>query len=91
VSFGDGRSATWCADDGTTLLDLAESYGVRVDASCRAGVCGTCATRVDGDTAYVLDPLVSTADGAVLICCAVPTGDVDLLPADTGPSATLRP
>jgi ferredoxin len=35
---------------GQSLLDAAEAGGVAIDSLCRAGVCGTCRTRVmEGD------------------------------------------
>jgi ferredoxin-NADP reductase len=43
-----GRAAQ--VDPGQTLLDAAEAGGFGIDSLCRAGVCGTCRTRiVNGD------------------------------------------
>lgn len=39
-----GRTVTVPTD--RTVLDVVEEHGVRVLSSCRAGVCGTCETRV---------------------------------------------
>jgi ferredoxin-NADP reductase len=63
---------------GQTLLEAAESNGVEIPTLCRAGVCGTCRTRVtDGD----VDCGSTTLDaddrrgGYVLACVATPLGD----------------
>lgn len=74
VKFGGGPRLTWTAEDGS-LLDLAGANGLKTPASCRTGVCGTCATRVDGSTFYLSDPVAEVPDGQILICCAVPTSD----------------
>ena len=56
-----------------SLLDLAEAEGLRPDYSCRAGVCGSCETRViSGDVAYRDPPLAAIAEDSALICCAHP-------------------
>ena len=58
---------------GETLLDAAERGGVAVASLCRAGVCGTCRTRVTGGevdcTSTTLDAR-ERADGFVLACVA---------------------
>jgi ferredoxin-NADP reductase/MOSC domain-containing protein YiiM len=62
-----------------TLLELAESCSVPVRWSCRTGVCHTCETGIfEGRIGYAPEPVDPPADGAVLICCASPTSDVDL-------------
>lgn len=67
---------------GATLLDVAEANGVRIPSSCRAGQCGTCATRlvsgeVDMDADDGLGPR-ARADGYVLTCVGRARGDVTL-------------
>ena len=67
-----GKQAMWHPDQGS-LLDLAEAEGLRPDYSCRAGVCGSCETRViSGDVAYRDPPLAAIAEDSALICCAHP-------------------
>lgn len=66
------------ATAGQTLLDAAEAHGLPIPSLCRAGVCGTCRTRVvegqvdcDGG---VLDD-ADRAAGYVLACVASPRSD----------------
>jgi ferredoxin len=64
--------AEWTADKGT-LLELAEAAGLHPNFGCRAGICGTCATRLScGAVDYVEEPVAPRGDGEVLICCATP-------------------
>jgi ferredoxin-NADP reductase/uncharacterized protein YcbX/ferredoxin len=59
-----------------TLLDAGLAAGLTLPFSCRAGVCGSCAQRVQGDTFEVIEPLIPVPDGRTLLCCAVPVGPV---------------
>ncbi|NEC89951.1 MOSC domain-containing protein [Streptomyces sp. SID12501] len=72
-----GVSTTWTPDNGT-LLDAAESAGLRLPSACRAGACGTCRQRVTGPVAHLSEPTVPPGTGQALLCCAVPAGDVDV-------------
>ncbi len=59
------------APSGQTLLDAAESGGVVIDSICRAGVCGTCRTRVIEGDVHCDSTLVDDGDrqaGFVLAC-----------------------
>jgi ferredoxin-NADP reductase len=60
---------------GQTLLDAAEAHGLDIPSLCRAGVCGTCRTRViEGDVRCdggVLDD-ADRESGYVLACVASP-------------------
>ncbi len=70
-----GGSAIWKPEVGS-LLDLAESQGLRPPVDCREAACNLCATAVTGgDTMYTTPPM-GPPPGKVLICCAVPTSDV---------------
>ena len=70
----------WSPDKGT-LLELAEAAGLEPAFSCRAGNCGTCATRLAcGAVDYVEDPIAPRGEGEVLICCSTPR-------SATGPSS----
>ncbi|MEQ8385614.1 MAG: 2Fe-2S iron-sulfur cluster-binding protein [Coleofasciculus sp. A1-SPW-01] len=61
------------------ILDTAESQGIEIDSSCRAGTCGTCAkTLLKGQVKYdeEYSALADLEEGMVLTCCAVPEGQV---------------
>jgi ferredoxin-NADP reductase/predicted pyridoxine 5'-phosphate oxidase superfamily flavin-nucleotide-binding protein len=67
-----GVSVRWSPQSGS-LLDAAEAAGVSAPFSCRAGVCGTCATGLrSGEVAYVQEPVAPCGSGEILICCARP-------------------
>lgn len=73
VAFlASSKEARWTPGSGS-LLDLAEARGLKPDASCRGGSCGTCRTRiVSGAVAYASPPAASVGEDEALICCAVP-------------------
>ena len=73
-----GITAAW--DDSTqSLLSFAEDLGLKPDFSCRAGICGTCVSKiVSGDVTYFEDPLEELADGELLLCCSRPKSPVVL-------------
>jgi ferredoxin-NADP reductase/predicted pyridoxine 5'-phosphate oxidase superfamily flavin-nucleotide-binding protein len=67
-----GKEALWCPDQGS-LLDLAERTGVAPLSSCRAGICGTCATKLlEGAVDYAQPPGHEIGEGDALICVATP-------------------
>jgi ring-1,2-phenylacetyl-CoA epoxidase subunit PaaE len=76
----DGRRRSFAMpNDGTTVLEGAESAGLDLPFSCRAGVCSTCRTRVTRGTVsmmtnYALEPWEVTA-GYVLCCQALPVSE----------------
>nr|WP_277349559.1 MOSC domain-containing protein [Streptomyces sp. S3(2020)] len=72
-----GTRTTWTADSGT-LLDTAESAGLRLPSACRSGACGTCRKRVTGTVAHLTEPAARLESGQALLCCAVPVGDVEV-------------
>lgn len=60
-------------EPGQTLLEAAEAAGVSLESLCRAGICGTCRTRVtSGEVECTSDALSAEerADGFVLACVA---------------------
>jgi len=71
------RLATWeAAKAEQSLLELAEAEGLRPPFACRAGVCGTCATRVlNGSVSYAATPSAAVPKGSALICIAQPGSD----------------
>ncbi|MBR8036832.1 pyridoxamine 5'-phosphate oxidase family protein [Burkholderia cenocepacia] len=67
-----GRDAVWTPADGT-LLEFAEGQRVAVPSECRAGSCGTCATRVlSGAVEYEQTPDAAVEPGCALLCVARP-------------------
>ena len=76
------KEARW-QPDGGSLLELAESRGLRPEFSCRGGSCGTCKTRlVSGAVNYPQPPAEVPEAGHVLICCAVPAQSAQPLVLD---------
>lgn len=67
---------------GTTLLEALESNKVAVNAACRAGVCGSCKTRVLSGKYTTTSTMTLTerevADGYVLACSCHPQSDLVL-------------
>jgi ferredoxin len=62
-----------------SLLELAEACDVPVAWSCRTGVCHTCECElVEGEVAYLPEPLDPPEDGHALVCCSRPASDVAL-------------
>lgn len=62
-----------------SLLDFAEAEGFKPPFSCRAGLCGCCASQlIDGTVEYFEQPLDEPRDGEVLLCCARPSTAVTL-------------
>ncbi|MFD1246855.1 MOSC domain-containing protein [Nocardioides ginsengisoli] len=77
VRWGGDDKSRWTPASGD-LLQLAERSGRRVPSTCRSGICGTCATPVQGDTAYLVEPFAEVPAGCVLLCVAVPTSDLTI-------------
>lgn len=72
------RSLVWTKEAGT-LLELAETSGIKINSGCRAGNCGTCVTAVkSGNVNYLIKPANIPAPGSALLCIAHPTGDIVL-------------
>lgn len=68
------RTATWSGEEQEqSLLSLAEAEGLEPPFACRAGVCGTCATRIlQGEVDYLSEPSAARQPDEVLICVARP-------------------
>lgn len=68
-----GVTADWYADDGQTLLDLAEAVGLSPPYACRSGLCQSCQCPLkEGSVQYDPSPPETPEQGTVLICCARP-------------------
>lgn len=67
------------ADEQQTLLDSAESHGVRLPHGCRTGACLNCAARlVEGRVSMPPGTALTEAhlaDRVFLPCCSVPRSD----------------
>lgn len=72
------KTVPW--SNASSLLELAEAHGIRLDSGCRAGSCGTCATAVrDGQVDYPSGkPDFDIEKGSCLACVAVPKGALSL-------------
>lgn len=67
-----GIVAEWNAS-AQSLLAFAEDHGLKPEFSCRAGICGTCTSRIiSGEVSYFEDPLEDLAQGELLLCCSLP-------------------
>lgn len=73
VTFArSGKQGTWTVDNGT-LLEFAESLGIKVPFSCRTGMCGTCAHKiVAGDVVKVRQTTARIGEHHQLLCSTVP-------------------
>lgn len=62
-----------------SLLESLESAGMQIPYQCREGYCGSCrANLVEGEVAYLQEPMAWLNDGEVLLCCCVPKTDLSL-------------
>jgi ferredoxin-NADP reductase len=72
------RTIVWEGRE-SSLLELAENHGIRVDSGCRGGSCGTCRTRLEsGEVAYDHPPEAEPEAGTCLLCVATPKTDLVL-------------
>ena len=61
------------------LLDFAEANGMQPPSSCRMGTCSTCETKLlKGKISYEPEPFMEPEEGNIFICCAFPTGDIEI-------------
>lgn len=66
------KTVDWTPATGS-LLELAEANGIKLDAGCRSGNCGTCAVAmVAGEVCYATRPGASIDPGTCLVCVAIP-------------------
>ena len=77
VSFRKaGLTAKWDSSL-ESILDLAETQGLRPAFSCRAGICHTCSSKlIHGEVEYISEPLDRPDPGCVLICVSKPKTDL---------------
>lgn len=73
-----GKQVPWMPGTGS-LLDFAETHGVRVDSGCRSGSCGSCQTTIrSGEVAYGHPPDYDPDPGSCLLCSCTPKTSVTL-------------
>jgi ferredoxin-NADP reductase/ferredoxin len=73
-----GKTSAWDPSC-HSMLDFAEAEGFKPPFSCRAGLCGSCASRlIDGTVEYFEQPLDEPRDGEILLCCARPSTAVTI-------------
>jgi ferredoxin-NADP reductase len=73
-----GKTVGWDPSAGN-LLDLALANGIRIDAGCRAGGCGSCLVAIkSGTVSYLSPPDAAPEEGACLTCICRPASDIEL-------------
>src|ERR1035441_5841125 len=79
VTFGRlGKTLQW-NPSASSLLDFAEAHGVKIDAGCRAGNCGTCLVAIKSGSVDYLAPTGAAAEqGSCLTCICKPKTDLVL-------------
>ena len=62
---------------GETLLATLEREKIAVHYQCRGGYCGACRTKIlDGEVAYIKQPLAYVSKDEILPCCCVAKSQV---------------
>ncbi len=73
-----GKTVGWDPNAGN-LLDLALANGIRIDAGCRAGGCGSCLVAIkSGTVSYLSPPDAAPEEGACLTCICRPASNLEL-------------
>ena len=79
VTFGKSNKTHHWDPSLSSLLDFAEARGVRIDAGCRAGNCGTCLVAIkSGDVEYLTSQGASAEKGSCLTCICKPKSNLVL-------------
>jgi len=77
IHFSRSKKTVLWTPSTKSLLELAEANDIKPRFGCRAGNCGTCASRIEnGQVSYIRQPGTEPASGSCLICIARPNGDV---------------
>ena len=78
VTFGkSGKTCDW--QPGLTVLELADAAGIRIEAGCRAGSCGTCVVAIkSGSVEYLQKTEAQPEEGSCLTCICRPKTDLVL-------------
>jgi hypothetical protein len=73
-----GKTVRW-RPEVATLLDLAEESGIKIEAGCRAGNCGTCLVAIKSGTVdYVTEHGAAAEEGSCLTCICKPKANLVL-------------
>lgn len=73
-----GKTIGWDPNIGN-LLDFALANGIRIEAGCRAGGCGSCLVAIKSGTVdYLSSPDATPEEGACLTCICRPSGNLEL-------------
>lgn len=73
-----GKTIHW-RPEVATLLDLAEENGIKIEAGCRAGNCGTCLVAIkSGSVDYVTEHGAAAEEGSCLTCICKPKANLVL-------------
>ena len=82
IRVGDQSHSFVCSSE-QTLLSAAEASGLDLPQSCCAGVCTTCAARVESGSVDQPDAMGAKEElrqaGFALLCVAKPLSDLQLL------------
>lgn len=63
----------------SNLLESLEAQGVQLPYQCREGYCGGCRTDlIEGEVAYLQEPMAWINEGEILPCCCVPKTELKL-------------
>ncbi len=75
VTFAkSGQTVPWNAEQ-TSLLELAEAHGIKLEAGCRAGNCGACLVAIkSGEIEYLGQGGAEPEAGSCLACICKPKG-----------------
>ena len=69
-----GSTARWDSSC-SSLLELAEGHGIKIDAGCRAGNCGSCLVAIkSGEVEYLAGHGADAERGSCLACICKPKG-----------------
>ena len=78
VSFSkSGLQVDW-DPNAHSLLEFIEAQGINVDSGCRAGSCGCCQTRIDGQVEYSQQPDADIKPDHCLLCISRPKSNITL-------------
>lgn len=77
VTFGrSGQTVPW-QPSCSSLLEFAEANGVKIDAGCRTGNCGTCLVAIkSGKVQYSAEAAAAAESGSCLTCICLPETDL---------------